>query len=131
MNWTSLAAVLGLLAVATGAFGAHGLESVATAEQLEWWSTAAHYHLTHSLALLGVGALAVHRPGAGRGAGIAFVAGIVIFSGTLYAMALGAPRWFGAITPIGGVALMVGWLLLALGARGLSPRGGGPDGPSS
>lgn len=117
MNWTSCAALLGLLAVGTGAFGAHGLEQVATAEQMEWWATAAHYHLTHALALLGFGLLRERRPELGGMAGWALLAGIVVFSGTLYAMALGAPRWLGAVTPLGGVALMVGWLGLALGAR--------------
>ena len=117
MNCISLAALLGLLAVALGAFGAHGLESRATAEQLAWWSTAAHYHLTHALALLAVGLLTRQEPGRGRAAAGAFVIGIAIFSGTLYGLALGGPRWLGAVTPIGGVALMVGWLLLALAAR--------------
>ncbi len=117
MNWTFVGAVSGLLAVGLGAFGAHGLKKVATAEALGWWQTAAHYHLAHAVALVLLGVLAAERAGVDR-AGWAFLVGIVFFSGSLYAMALGAPRWFGAITPIGGLGLMAGWLLLALAALG-------------
>jgi uncharacterized membrane protein YgdD (TMEM256/DUF423 family) len=113
MSWTFAGAVSGLLAVGLGAFGAHGLKKVATAEALGWWQTAAHYHLVHAVALVLVGVLAAERAGAGR-AGWAFLAGTVLFSGSLYAMALGAPRGLGAITPIGGLAFMLGWLLLAV-----------------
>jgi len=115
MNWTLVGAVSGLLAVGLGAFGAHGLRKVATAEALGWWQTAAHYHLVHSVVLVLVGVSAASRAGFDR-AGWAFLMGMSIFSGTLYAMALGAPRWLGAITPIGGLGLLAGWLLLALAA---------------
>lgn len=117
MNWTMVGAIWGLVGVGLGAFGAHGLKSVATAEGLAWWETGARYHLFHALALVLVGLLQHHKPG-GDAAGWSFLLGSVVFSGTLYAMALGAPRWFGAITPLGGVGLMLGWLLLALHARG-------------
>ena len=117
MNWTMIGALMGLLGVGLGAFGAHGLKSVATTEGLAWWETGARYHLIHALALVLLGLLQHHRPG-GDAAGWSFLLGTLVFSGTLYAMALGAPRWFGAITPLGGLGLMLGWLLLALHARG-------------
>lgn len=120
MTWTRTAALLGFLGVSLGAFGAHGLEGRATPEQLEWWGTATLYHLLHVAALLALDPLAV-RGRAVEGAGRAFVAGTAIFSGSLYAMGLGAPRWFGAITPIGGVAFLVGWVLLY--RAGASPAG--------
>lgn len=113
-NWVVVGALAGLLGVGMGAFGAHGLEGHATPEQIAWWETAARYHLMHALALVAVGMV----PGRSSFAGWSFALGTLVFSGTLYAMALGAPRWFGAITPIGGVALMVGWLAFALQARG-------------
>lgn len=113
-------AVLGFLGVTAGTFGAHGLERITTQpEALDWWSTGVLYHLVHALALLAVGLLvvtrgAVDRPGrALTVAGWAFTLGVVVFSGSLYAMTLGAPRWFGAITPLGGVAFLVGWVSLA------------------
>ena len=107
-------ALLGFLAVACGAFGAHALAGRLDPEQLEWWQTASHYHLAHALALALVGCV----PGSARIrglAGLAFLGGVLLFSGSLYAMALGAPRWFGAITPLGGLCFLLGWLAL-LGA---------------
>lgn len=101
-----VAALSGALGVAAGAFGAHG----AGGEAAEWLKTGAHYQLVHAVAALIAVQLGV------RGAGWAFVAGGLVFAGTLYAMALGAPRWFGAITPLGGLALIGGWLWLAWGA---------------
>lgn len=97
-----LAALSGALAVAAGAFGAHAAEGQAQA----WLQTGGQYQLVHAVAAL----VAVQR-GARMPAGL-FVAGSAIFAGTLYAMALGAPRWLGAITPIGGSALILGWLWL-------------------
>jgi uncharacterized membrane protein YgdD (TMEM256/DUF423 family) len=122
MNWILVGALWGFLGVGCGAFGAHGLRNVATAEGLGWWETAARYQLVHALALLAVGLLRLHGPRAG--AGWAFLLGSAVFSGTLYAMALGAPRWLGAVTPLGGLGMMVGWLLLALAARGRSGAAG-------
>lgn len=110
-NWIAIGAVLGALAVVTGAFGAHGLKERLTPEGLELWKTAVLYHALHASALVLYGLF--DREGRGRIAGWAFVTGITIFSGTVYALALGAPRWFGAITPIGGVLLIVGWLAFA------------------
>jgi uncharacterized membrane protein YgdD (TMEM256/DUF423 family) len=115
-TWTSLGALLGALAVILGAFGAHALKERLDAEQLAWWDTAVTYHMAHALALALFG-LACERGVTSRFAGALFTLGVVVFSGTLYAMALGAPRWFGAITPIGGIALIPGWISFALAAR--------------
>ena len=108
------AALLGFGAVALGAFGAHALDGQLSDEARGWWSTATQYALPHAAAGFAAGL-------SGRGGRVALggwlmVGGAVIFAGSLYAMALGAPRWFGAITPIGGLGLLAGWLSLALGA---------------
>jgi uncharacterized membrane protein YgdD (TMEM256/DUF423 family) len=116
--WMALAAMSGLMAVAAGAFGAHG---VADAQAKAWLQTGAHYQLTHALAVFGC--YMVWRSGgaAAQPAAWMFLAGGLIFGGSLYLMALGAPRWFGAITPIGGGLLLLGWATLAyailMGAR--------------
>ncbi len=116
-RWILLAGALhGFLAVALGAFGAHGLRSRLEGledgvKRLEWWTTAAHYQLVHAVALVAIGALARHGMSLGLSGGTMAV-GALVFSGTLYAMTLGAPRWFGAITPIGGLLLLVGWAAL-------------------
>lgn len=103
---TVLAALSGAIAVAAGAFAAHG----ASGQAAEWLKTGAHYQLIHAVA-----ALVAVRMGE-RISPWLFVAGGALFAGTLYAMAFGGPRWFGAITPIGGVALIAGWICLAVGA---------------
>jgi uncharacterized membrane protein YgdD (TMEM256/DUF423 family) len=110
------AATLGLLGVAAGAFGAHGLESRLAPEQLEWWETAARYQQIHAVALLIVGWGAGDWTAWRSGIALAFTAGILVFSGTLYAMALGGPRMLGAITPLGGLCLMAGWVSIAIAA---------------
>jgi uncharacterized membrane protein YgdD (TMEM256/DUF423 family) len=118
-NFIFLGAINLMLAVILGAFGAHGLKSRVSAEQLGWWHTGTEYHVYHGLGLLLIGLLLAQRNPALAGARISgwlLQVGIVIFCGTLYAMALGAPRWFGAITPIGGVAFIVGWAWLACAA---------------
>ncbi len=102
-----LAALSGAVAVIAGAYGAHG----ASGPAVEWLKTGSHYQMVHAVAAL----VALGRP-LGRLAGWCFVGGAAVFAGTLYAMALGAPHWFGAITPLGGVAMIVGWLALASGA---------------
>lgn len=112
MNWLALGAISGLLSVAAGAFGAHGLRSVISAEALAWWHTAAQYQIYHSLALVALGVWGKPAPAAGW----AFLVGILVFSGTLYAMALTGARWLGAVTPIGGVSLMIGWAAFAWAA---------------
>ncbi|GHH10375.1 hypothetical protein GCM10008023_08060 [Sphingomonas glacialis] len=109
MNWIAiLAALSGALAIGAGAFGAHG----AGKDAAEWLKTGAHYQLIHAVAAL------VALKLEARGPAWLFLAGGAIFAGSLYLMALGAPRWFGAITPIGGAALIAGWLWLAWIARG-------------
>ena len=111
----SLGALNLALAVILGAFGAHGLKAKVTTEQLAWWHTGVEYHFYHALGLLVIGALMAAQPQLAlpKGSAWALQIGIVIFSGSLYAMTLGAPRWFGAITPIGGTAFIIGWLWLA------------------
>jgi uncharacterized membrane protein YgdD (TMEM256/DUF423 family) len=110
-----MASLFGGLAVALGAFGAHALESRMSAELLSTYEVGVRYHFYHALALLGVVAVISRWPEAGAAvwAGWLFVAGIVIFSGSLYILAFTGIRWLGAITPIGGVAFIAGWLCLA------------------
>lgn len=114
-KWMATGAGFGALAVVCGAFGAHALKERLDVEQLAWWQTAVQYHAWHALALVLFGLLRERRAG-GSATGWCFVVGVAIFSGTLYAMSLGAPRWFGAITPLGGTALILGWILFALAA---------------
>lgn len=123
------AALLMAAAVALGAFGAHALKARLPADALAIWQTAVSYHAWHALGLFGVGVLMAQQPHkrALRHAALLFVAGIVLFSGSLYALALGAPRAFGVITPLGGVAFIGGWLAVAWAARSLSPPGPGRD----
>ncbi|HXR56254.1 MAG TPA: DUF423 domain-containing protein [Casimicrobiaceae bacterium] len=106
------------LAVALGAFGAHALKARLAPEMLAIWHTGVTYHAWHALALILLGLLMLHATDSAalRYAAWLFVAGIVLFGGSLYLLALGAPRWFGAITPFGGVAFIVGWILTAAGA---------------
>ncbi|MEY1663207.1 DUF423 domain-containing protein [Isoalcanivorax beigongshangi] len=108
------AALNGALAVALGAFGAHGLRNQVEASLIPVWETAAHYHLVHSVALLGVALLArVLHSSAAIQAGWLMAAGMLVFSGSLYLLVLSGQRMLGAITPLGGVALILGWLWLA------------------
>jgi uncharacterized membrane protein YgdD (TMEM256/DUF423 family) len=100
-----LAALSGALAVAAGAFGAHG----ASGPAVEWLKTGGQYQLIHAIAAL------VALQLEARGPGWLFVIGGLVFAGSLYLMALGLPRWLGAVTPIGGVLLIAGWLWLAWG----------------
>jgi uncharacterized membrane protein YgdD (TMEM256/DUF423 family) len=113
-----IAALLMAAAVALGAFGAHALKSRLSPEMLAVWQTAVQYHAWHALALLGTGVLLARAPEAASFAIAAwlFVAGIALFSGTLYALALTGTRALGALTPFGGIAFMGGWLVLAWGA---------------
>ena len=113
-------AVAGFLAVALGAFGAHGLEGRLPAAHLAWWEKAVDYHALHALALLAAGLVGLHAPGrAAAVAGWAFAVGVLVFSGSLYLLALTGMRWLGAVTPFGGTALLVGWVALGLAARRL------------
>lgn len=116
-TWTGLAAISALLAVGFGAFAAHGLTAP---KPIEWLHTGSQYQMSHALAVFA--AFGLHRAGA-KGMGLAaglFLAGTLLFSGSLYAMALGGPRLLGAITPIGGLSFMAGWAVLAW--RGFSLR---------
>ena len=113
----AIAALLGAAAVLLGAFGAHALRDTLDERALAIWHTAVEYQFWHVLAAVAVALLA--RDGAStclRIAAIAFVAGIVLFCGSLYALALGGPRVVGVITPFGGVAFVVGWIALAIHA---------------
>jgi len=114
----SLAALSALLSVAAGAFGAHALRARLSPESLAIFETAARYQMYHALGLFAV-AWAVSRwPGSlSQWSGWLFVLGTVLFSGSLYALALTGMRWIGAITPLGGAALLAGWLCLALSVR--------------
>jgi len=107
---TRLAAGFGFLAVLLGALGAHGGVHALLVERqgLELWKTASLYHLAHAVVLL---ALALSRVRS-RTAFVCFSAGVAIFSGTLYALALTQIKWLGAVTPVGGLLLMAGWLVL-------------------
>ena len=114
----ALGASLAFLGVAAGAFGAHGLRDRLATDLLEVFEIAVRYQMYHSLALLAV-ALAMGRIGPSTSliwAGWFFLAGILIFSGSLYLLSLTGIRWLGAITPIGGVALLAGWFCLAWSA---------------
>lgn len=103
------AGVTGALAVALGAFGAHGLKQVVTDPHLlEVWDTGARYHLIHAVAMLAI----ADRPGVPVLTSRLWLAGIALFSGSLYTMALTDLRWLGAVTPLGGVCFIAGWLLL-------------------
>jgi uncharacterized membrane protein YgdD (TMEM256/DUF423 family) len=122
--WIVLAASLGGLSVALGAFGAHALPGALASQNLDAsemtrrlanWETAARYHMYHALALLAVGWLASRGGGVSANvAGWCFVVGVAIFSGCLYALVLSGMKFLGAIVPIGGVLLIVGWLALAV-----------------
>jgi uncharacterized membrane protein YgdD (TMEM256/DUF423 family) len=113
-----LVGLAGASAVLFGAFGAHALRDVLDARGIELWHTAVSYHFWHALALTLAVAFAQGR--ARKVAVTTFALGIVIFCGSLYGLALGAPRWIGAITPLGGVAFIVGWIALGIA---LAPAG--------
>lgn len=120
-RWAAAAAINGLLAVACGAFGAHALKERLSPEDMMVFETGARYQMYHTVALLAVGWVGGQsRSRWARVAGWCFVAGIVLFSGSLYALVLSGTRFWGAVTPIGGVSLMVGWALLARAALGVA-----------
>ncbi len=113
-----IAAVNGFLAVALGAFGAHGLKQKLTVDMLAVYQTGVQYHFYHTLALFGVALLMLQLPQSAvlRWSALSFTAGIIVFSGSLYVLAISGVRWLGAITPLGGVAFLIGWILLAVAA---------------
>ncbi|KGD60601.1 hypothetical protein T9A_02336 [Alcanivorax jadensis T9] len=109
-----LGALNGALAVILGAFGAHGLKSRVDESMLAVWSTASEYHFYHALAMLLCGLLARAFGASGMvTAGWVLFAGTLVFSGSLYVLVLSGQKWIGAITPLGGTALIIGWLMLA------------------
>ncbi len=114
-----VAALLGATAVMSGAFGAHALQSVLSAQARGWYDTAVTYHAGHALALLACGLLSLHV-GSGPGStwllvsGICFTAGVLVFSGSLYTMAFTGITRLGMITPIGGLLLIIAWVSLAI-----------------
>ncbi len=111
------AGVFGFLGVALGAFGAHGLEQIANEKEIANYNTGVRYHMMHTLALFGLATLASHFSSRSlRVIVVSFLLGILLFSGSLYLYALTHQSWFGAITPIGGVAFLVGWVALIVGA---------------
>jgi uncharacterized membrane protein YgdD (TMEM256/DUF423 family) len=112
-----LGALLAFVAVAAGAFGAHALSTRLAPDRLAIYETAARYQMYHALAIVAVGLAAMHWSSSLlSAAGWAFGAGVLIFCGTLYALAFDAPRWLGAVTPLGGLAFLAGWALLAVAA---------------
>ncbi|MEA2823669.1 MAG: hypothetical protein QOF03_151 [Alphaproteobacteria bacterium] len=116
-RWLLVGAVNGFLAVAAGAFAAHGLESSVAPRALEVFQTGAHYHLTHALAIVATSLIA--RPAAVARANLAawfFTVGIVLFSGSLYFMVLTGSNALALVTPLGGLSLLAGWLTLAMSA---------------
>ena len=119
-NWMTLAALSGFLAVAMGAFAAHGIKDPKAAE---WIKTGATYEFMHAMATFACATFMQVGAKRARMAPAFFLSGSVLFSGSLYAMALGAPRWMGAVTPFGGMLFLTGWLILAWSARGVDPAG--------
>ena len=112
----AMGAFLGFLGVAAGAFGAHALEKHLSPRSLETFHTGARYHLLHAVMVVLIGLALHHFPSRTlEGSGWVMSAGIVVFSGSLYALALSGVRILGMITPIGGLALLTGWLLLGWG----------------
>lgn len=126
-GWIAVAAVSGAIAVIAGAFGAHGFDPATAngAKAREWLQTGSHYEIVHALAILAVTLLAAGGRIGGTFAAVAmwlFLAGSILFPGALYALALGGPRWFGAVAPVGGTAFILGWLSVAVAAlTGKSP----------
>jgi len=114
----TLGGIAALAAVLIGAFGAHGLKERIATELMPVYKTGVEYHFYHALGLILVGLAAFHLPESGflSAAGWAMTAGIVLFSGSLYLLALTGVRWLGAITPFGGIAFLLGWGLFALAA---------------
>ncbi len=115
MPWVRVGAVAMFLAVALGAFSAHGLRQRLAPVMLAVFEVGVRYHAYHALALFAVAWVADRSPGSlAQASGWAFVLGIVVFSGSLYLLSVTGVRWLGAITPIGGVAFLTGWALLFL-----------------
>jgi uncharacterized membrane protein YgdD (TMEM256/DUF423 family) len=110
------AAINGAAAVMLGAFGAHTLKQSLSSAYLQTWHTAVLYHFVHVLALMALGIMLKMTSSTfpGKASGIAFMLGMLLFSGSLYWLALGGPRWLGPITPLGGLCFITGWLALSV-----------------
>ncbi len=118
-GWIAVAALSGAISVIVGAFAAHGIDpaTAAGAKAREWLQTGSQYEMIHALAILAVAALATKLNGKlAVAAQVLFLLGSILFSGALYSLAFGGPRWFGAVAPIGGTALILGWLCFGLAA---------------
>lgn len=113
--WIFLGGVSGFIAVAAGAFGAHGLKGKLAPNLFENFETGAQYQIYHALGMVLAGHVAARGSKAASFAGGAFFFGTLLFSGSLYAFALSGQRWLGAVTPFGGAAFLAGWLALAVG----------------
>lgn len=115
--WIMMGGILGCIGVILGAFGAHSLKNILTASQLSGFKTAVQYHFLHSVALVLIGIMLGQADEAShvkiKRAGKFFVAGIIMFSGSIYALTLGGPKFLGPVTPLGGLCFMIGWLILA------------------
>lgn len=115
------AAINGMIAVVLGAFGAHALKNSISPTLLSAYQTGVQYHFIHVLALIGLALLILRLPTVAAiplpliVAGYLWIGGVILFSGSLYGLALGAPSWFGPITPLGGSLLIIGWLCFAIG----------------
>lgn len=118
-----IAAISGFFAVVIGAFAAHGLKQILASEAIDVVKTGVQYQMYHALALLMVALWLSHKPDARglKAGGLAFILGSLLFSGSLYALALGAPRWLGPITPLGGLCFLIGWALLLVAAWRTKP----------
>ena len=116
--WIMVGSILGCLSVILGAFRAHSLKNILTEAQLGGFKTAVQYQFMHSIALILIGVLLGQTDEAAhkriKRAGKFFVAGIVLFSGSIYTLTLGGPRFMGPITPLGGLCFMTGWIILAI-----------------
>jgi uncharacterized membrane protein YgdD (TMEM256/DUF423 family) len=116
-TWFTLGCALMVLGIGAGAFAAHSLKGQLSADNLEIWQTAARYHIYHALALLAVAYAATRWQGSlTTVAGWLFVAGIALFSGSLYVLAISGVKWLGAVTPLGGLCFLAGWVSLAVAA---------------
>ncbi len=113
-----IAAISGFFAVVIGAFAAHGLKQILATEAIDVVKTGVQYQMYHALALGLIALWLSHKPNARglKAGGVAFILGSLLFSGSLYALALGAPRWLGPVTPLGGLCFLIGWLLLLIAA---------------
>ena len=116
--FVSVGSFLACLSVVLGAFGTHALRGSFSSKQIETWQAGTHYHLVHAVALILVGALIQGETTKfQRLAGLMFMTGIVIFAGSLYLLALTSAKWLGAVAPIGGLCLILGWICLGISAQ--------------